>query len=312
MLYNITKFNINLLKSKICRVAIKKIIACFAGILVCYNSTNAQFLNKDAVWNVYYQGVEGGADKVINFKIERDSMINDTMYSIFNHFNGRYALREDSNKVFFRILKSTCCPEFDTSEHLLYDFGLELNDSISLNLLYNEFYITKKWKVTDVDSVLVGNEYKKRILLKFNESAIYPMEGVQYWIEDVGSSEGPLYFTGISEFETVIHLYCYQVNGELLYSTEVSDGRCDYLDADPGYPINKDVLFYNNSLNQIKINLPLRESCLLSVYRINGQKVFNKEIPCNRYLESVSLNPGIYIFEVWAGNLVQREKVIIN
>ena len=205
---------------------IKKMVIGFAVLALSYNTSNAQFLNKDATWNVYYQGVEGGADKIINLKIEKDSLINDTLYSIFNFVYDRYALREERNKVFFRLLKSTCCPEFDTSEHLLYDFGLELNDSISLNLLWNDFYTTKKWKVTDVDSVLVGKEYKKRILLKFNESAIYPMEGVQYWIKDVGSSEGPLYFTGISEFETVIHLYCYQINGELRYSTEISGGKC--------------------------------------------------------------------------------------
>jgi hypothetical protein len=92
------------------------------------------------------------------------------------------------------------------------------------------------------------------------------MEGVQYWIEDVGSSEGPIYMTGISEFETVIHLSCYWVNGELLYSTEFSKGKCNFLDADPEYPIYKDVISYNTSLHQVKINLPLRESCLLSVY----------------------------------------------
>ena len=274
---------------------------------------NSQFLNKDATWNVYYQGIESSTDRIINVKIEKDSLINDTTYSIFNHYNERYALREDSNKVFFRLLSPDVSPEFGTTEHLLYDFGLELNDSIKLNLLWNEFYTTYKWKVTNVDSVLVGQEYKKRILLKFNgnESVNYPMEGVQYWIEDVGSTEGPLYFTGISEFETVIHLYCYWVSGELRYSTEVSDGKCNYLDADPGYRLNKDVLFYNNSRKQVKINLPLRESCLLSVYRINGQQVFNKEIPCNSYVKLMPINTGIYIFEVTAGNLIQREKVII-
>jgi len=241
----------------------------------------------------------------------KDSLINDIVYSIFNHAYEKYALREDSNKVFFRLLRPDLSPEYGTTEHLLYDFGLELNDSIRLNLLWNDFYTNRKWIVTNVDSVLVGQEYKKRILLKYDESIQYPTEGTQYWIEDVGSTEGPLYMTGISEFETVIHLFCYWVNGELLYSSEDSNGRCNFLDTDPGYPIIKDVLFYNNSLHQVKINLPLKENCLLSVYTINGQKVFNKEIPCNSYVKLMPINTGIYIFEVAAGSLIQREKVII-
>lgn len=293
---------------KTCNPAIKKIFASFAVLLICYNTTTAQFLNKDATWVVHESGV--GYDRYIFDKIEKDSLINDTVYSIFNHAYEKYALREDSNKVFFRLLRPDLSTEFGTTEHLLYDFGLELNDSIRLYQLW-DFLSGYFWKVKSIDSVLVGQKYKKRFLLMVNESAHYPAEGVQYWIEDIGSTSGPLYFTGISYFETNIDLFCYRVNGELLYSTEVSDGRCDYLDADPGYPINKDVLFYNNSLNQVKINLPLRESCLLSVYRINGQKVFNKEIPCNSYVKLMPINTGIYIFEVAAGNLIQREKVII-
>jgi hypothetical protein len=296
---------------KTCNPTIKLIFACFFVLLITHNTTNAQFLNKNAVWNVHYQGIDGGPDKIISLKIEKDSLINDTVYSIFNRDYDRYALREDSDKVFFRVLPPYIFQGSDSSEHLLYDFGLELNDSIRLNLLGNEFYTRYFWKVKSVDSVLVGQEYKKRILLKVNESADYPTEGVEYWIEDVGSTAGPLYFTGISEFETVIQLYCYQVNGELLYSTEISNGKCNYLDTSPQYPVAKDVLFYNNSLNQVKINIPLKASCLLSVYSINGQKIFNQEIPCNRYVNLVTLNPGIYIFEVRAGNLTQREKVII-
>lgn len=287
---------------------IKKLFACFAVLLIGYNTTNAQFLNKDASWNVYYQGIESSPDRIINLKIEKDSLINDTVYSIFDYGYEKYALREDSNKVFFRW--PDVFPELGTTEHLLYDFGLELNDSIQLYLLW-DFLSGYFWKVKNIDSVLVGGEYKKRILLMVNESAHYPAEGVQYWIEDIGSTSNPLYFTGISYFETVIHLYCYWVNGELRYSTEVSEGKCNYLDADPGYRITKDVLIYNNSLKQVKINLPLRESCLLTVYKINGQKVFNKEIPCNSYVKTLPLKTGIYIFEVKAGNLVQREKVII-
>ncbi len=290
---------------------IRIILACFAVLLLCFNTTSAQFLNKNATWNVLHQGVDGGPDIVISLKIEKDSLINDTVYSIFKHGYEKYALREDSNKVFFRLLRPDLSPEYGTTEHLLYDFGLELNDSIRLNLLWSEFYTRYFWKVKNIDSVLVGHEYKKRILLKVNESADYPTEGVEYWIEDVGSTAGPLYFTGITEFETVIQLSCYWVNGELLYRNEYSRGDCNYLDADPGHRINKDVLFYDKSLHEVKVNLPQKESCLLSVYNINGQKVFNKEIPCNQYVKTVELNTGIYIFEVRAGNLIQREKVII-
>ncbi|PIF05736.1 MAG: hypothetical protein CSA36_04895 [Draconibacterium sp.] len=477
-------------------------IIILAGISHTQTAT-AQFLNKEATWTVSYESTgDGYLQSIINVSIEKDSLINDTLYSIFNQGGNKYALREDSNKVYFRLLPPFHFPNADSSEHLLYDFGLEVNDSIRLNLLINEFYTQKFWKVTNVDSVLVGQEYKKRILLEYYDSS-YPDFGILYWIEDLGSSAGPLYFTGISEFETKVNLYCYWVNNELFYCTESSNGRCKYLspyypvtkkfldkgatwitvkyslDAEfTGYSISKDtiindtvysiisdhyshpvcamredgnkvffrlldtqsypdfdgseyllydfglkrndsirlkivapnhvtneywkvvavdsillgeeynkriwlenpdpnarfryqywiehigstegllyftgistfdsysalscykldgiqlyahptfgcqalgvkpvsiktektnIILYKSSLHQVKINLPLHESCLLSVYTINGQKIISKEIPCNQYINAGIIKSGIYIFEVKTKNSIYREKAI--
>lgn len=57
MSYYSTIFSFNLFKMKKCNPAIKIIFSCFAVILICYNTTNAQFLNKDATWVVHESGV---------------------------------------------------------------------------------------------------------------------------------------------------------------------------------------------------------------------------------------------------------------
>jgi hypothetical protein len=194
-------------------------------LLICCNTTTAQFLNKDAIWNVRSETfAEIPVERFDEIQILKDSIINDTYYSLFDFRQTLSALREDRNKVFHKVLKHNQSEEvFDTLEHVLYDFNLYVGDSILLELpSYSQFY-KNMWVVREVDSILIGNKPKKRILLEIPDS--YGPGNVQYWIEDIGSSFGPLYFTGISEHEWEIELFCYRINETNIY------GKCLTVDA---------------------------------------------------------------------------------
>ena len=187
--------------------------------------SKAQFLNKDALWTL--RSVTYGDAPIENYEdthILKDSVINGINYSLFEFWQTRSALREVNDKVFFKVLKHNQTEDvFDTLEHVLYDFNLIEGDSILLELpLYSRFY-KNKWVVREVDSILIGNKHKKRILLEIPDS--YGPGNWQYWIEDIGSTFGPLYFTGISEHEWEIELFCYRLNETNLY------GKCLIVDA---------------------------------------------------------------------------------
>ena len=281
---------------------IKKILGvCFVHLIFLSTSGYAQFLNKNAMWTVINSTSGDGIQKdTLQIKIEKDSIINDTLYSIINFWDEPFALRENGNKVYFRLLETSHYFGFDNySEYLAYDFGLNVNDSIRLNLLRNTD-ITDYWKVKAVDSVLVGGENKKRIMLQRSDEA--DPFGVHYWVEDVGSSEGPLYFTRISEFEFATQLSCYWVNGDLMYHNEFSNAQCEFLDVILYQQVDKEILLFDNSLNKVKVNLPLQKECILSVYTMEGSVVNNRKIECNTWVDINRLKPGIYILSVNSGS----------
>jgi len=97
-----------------------------------------------------------------------DSLINGLSYtkyyqgdSLYNSSNPLTLLiREENKKIFTKSLTSN-------SESLLYDFTLNINDSIS--------YDNQKWVLVKVDSILLeNNEYRKQYYYYVTEEFVYP------------------------------------------------------------------------------------------------------------------------------------------
>ena len=190
------------------------------------NSTKtfAQFLNKDATWTVQSETFgDVPVERYDDIQILKDSVINGINYSLFEFRNTLSAVREVNNNLYYKVIKHNQSQGiYDTLEHVLYDFNLIKGDSILLNLSMNSEYFKNKWVVREVDSIKIGNEFKKRIYMEI--VPVHYGRGM-YWIKDVGSSFGPLYFTGISEGEWETELFCYQINETNLY------GKCLMIDA---------------------------------------------------------------------------------
>ena len=288
----------------------KTALIAIAFFLAFQNSTHAQFLNKDAVWNVSAIWPESWG-RTYSFKIIKDTVINDTIYSTFKVRDDWYALREDSDKVFFRLIEpNSNYAKFGYEEHLAYDFGLENNDSIGIRIPICYDVDTLFIKVIKIDSILVGKEYKKRISLVSLNHDSFPFD----WIEGVGSNNGPLYFaTGISEGEFSIGLNCYGINGVHLYPMNCYNcSPCIYLKAGLISNTVKNPILFNNALNQIKVGLPTEETCILSVYSVTGAKIIYREIACNRLVTVEPLKPGVYIFNVKTGKTKFSKKIVIQ
>lgn len=139
--------------------------------------TYVTFPDTNAIWN-YANYHTYSPDKTIQIFISGDSMIGDTNYhKLFVSYDQdsmpnsqmffSYSLiREDSfKKVFFRD---------QYGDRILYDFSLSIGDSINYTFAGYTLFIT------DIDSVLILNKYRKRFL---NNSG-------EYWIEGIGSLQG--------------------------------------------------------------------------------------------------------------------------
>jgi hypothetical protein len=193
---------------------------------------------------------------------------------------------------------------YDTLEHVLYNFCLNKGDSIYLNLPNNNVHRNKYWVVTTVDSILIANKLKKRILLEIPDS--YGPGNVQYWIEDIGSTFGPLYFTGISEHEWEIELFCYRLNNEKLY------GKCQPTRLNSFRTDDRISLQIEPILRQFMIKMPTKEICIINIYSIQGAKVYNNMVISNEYIGLTHLENGLFLFEIKTNTLRHCEKIFLQ
>jgi len=254
------------------------------------NKAHCQFLNKDATWTVLRTGIN--SESYREYSIWKDSTINDTVYSLFTHNRLLFALREDSNRVYYKLLKGTL-PGYDTlknHEHVLYDFNLTEGDSIYLYLPFNSPKYSTDYVVQEVDSILIGNTLKKRMYLEITPTHLNYGSGEQYWIEDIGSLSGPLYLIGISEHEVFFELYCYRLNNEKLY------GDCLINSIRANNTREFISVKHIPLINQLEIELPPNEhNGVITIYSLSGRKILMQTLQHKSYINLDNLDGRIII-----------------
>lgn len=183
-----------------------------------------QFPDSNAIWNIhnnrfctlgqndYYYSVIMSGDTVINSKVYHQLAVfyvsPGTCASSLGGYQG--SVREDTSdrKVFF-------IPPGSSTEELLYDFNMQVGDTVRG---YLTPYVSTSYRdyVHSIDSVLVGNFYRKRWHLN-NSYQIDLIEGVGLTYGLVVQSPGEL---GDGHFW---YLDCFQQDGQSLYPATSSN-----------------------------------------------------------------------------------------
>jgi hypothetical protein len=169
----------------------KKLIILFfcAGFVSSFGQTSIYhpFPDSNASWNVLYSNYQcqwGDSQEYYSLVLDRDTVIGNHVYHTLRvpyiefiwagcpQFKqpGYYgAIRSDhpNRKVYFY-------PAYGTEEELLYDFTLEVGDTVQGHL---ESYWDTQDTVISIDSVLVGEEFRKRWFIN-QWYDIYLIEGV--------------------------------------------------------------------------------------------------------------------------------------
>lgn len=215
----------------------------------------------NATWSVYDE----------KYFIDGDSILNSVSYT-------KYYLSMDSiitTGTFFALLREDTVAHKvfavragETEEHLLYDFSLNINDTVTVYPLSFEF-----WQgplsvyIEQIDSILIGGSYSKRF--KINNYSI-PDFHEEYWIQGIGSTLG-IFNSGVSavpladiEFPVLL---CFEKDGILLYDNP------DFTDCYEHYPVG---------INE-------KENNVFSIYPNPADKnirIVSKTIPENYYIYS--------------------------
>ncbi len=202
----------------------KKLLLLFSTLLAFFangqTSVYHPFPESNAIWNIHYQFYcffNGTSDENYSITISGDTLISSQTYhklttpyvqsfstgtcgGISTGYKG--AIRQDiiNRKVYF-------VPPSSNTEQLLYDFTMQVGDTVRG---YTEPITMQTDTVQSIDSVLVGNSYRKR----WNINTCYNI----HFIEGIGSTYGltersPGCITDLADYS----ITCFQQNGQTLY-----------------------------------------------------------------------------------------------
>jgi len=289
------------------------ILTAIIGSIIVQGQTSVYhpFPDSNAVWNYRFQMncfANGNADETYSIMLTSDTLINNVTYrkltipyvqSMSTGTCGGYtsgykgAIRQDSSTKTVYIV-----PPSNNTEQLLYDFTLQVGDTVSG---YIENSIGSLDTVQSIDSILVGNTYRKRWEIN-NCYGIYLIEGIGSTYGLIEPSPGCV--TDLADYS----LTCFnQENQTLLPDTNTSCLLISSL-----YSLKKpiiDVSFYPNPFaNQttIKTNKNLKNASLI-IKNYQGQTVLlleninGKTVMLNRN----GLSTGIYLV-----SLTQNKELI--
>lgn len=239
------------------------------------------------------------------FKFTTDSTINGHVYKKVEKStdaNQQFWLaygfiREDSNKrVFFRF--NAIEPEY-----LFYDFNVELNDTINAYTIFtcnDTAYIHSVfYYVHSIDSILIGDKYRKQINL---HDTLVPYYDYEHWIDSTGNTGGLLHNDSPLAGRDSYSLLCFYENGFVKYNM-------------PGYSscyvLTGTGEEHSNTISVKISGNPMTESSVIIVEHLEGNtelkidffdfygKPFCSKKICNfLYITKKEFRSGIYLYKI--------------
>jgi hypothetical protein len=244
---------------------------------------------------------------VDQLQIGNDTLISDKLYKRV----GLGFFRVEDEKVFYKGEIPFAIGSPDSTEILLYDFGLQVGDTFALT---EEYIIT----VSSIDSIMLnGVNYEK-----INFADAYNNQGVdglspigppftEYcWIKGIGSALG--FFPYFPYFESEIQFNCFTKNGEAILLNIETGGTCDNVGL-AKVPKDKEIILYPNPSSGIiylKSDDPMKQ---VTIYDFMG-RVLSVEPPSGnpQNINLSYLKGGIYYLSVSESNLRKMPFVIIH
>jgi hypothetical protein len=299
----------------------RKILVLLPTIMVMFAAAQTNiyhpFPDSNACWNItYYQYycTFGDAFEDYSITISGDTIINSESYlklstpcvNFYNsgtctqtHYPGyKGAIRQDipNKKVYF-------IPPISSTEYLLYDFNMNVGDTIQGYIAsYSGTYDT----VILIDSVLVGNDFRKRWYI----NDWYDI----YFIEGIGSTYGLLENSpGYSTDAPGFTIDCFLQDGETLYPD--TNLYCQLITTIRNIEDLSDFVqvFPNPSKGSFFIKFEqMNDFRNLQITDLVGNIVFQKEITDQKQLNTENLPAGVYLLTLTDKDNRTANKVLIS
>ena len=233
------------------------------------------------------------------------------------HFISRtILLREDilEKKVFLNFIQAT-----GNTEYLLYDFSLNIDDSIDMKNPISPFLENAGYY--NLDSIIPrplvnGSDYRHFYLSPSESNIVSTTNAI--WIEGAGSLSLITAPSGEPDINGAGHLSCFYKNGDYFYTNLDSIDSCEptvILNInESNYPLSDIIVSSNNILNSCHL-INLENIKLIDIYNINGKRVASYHNNGNKELkfDTTSYQAGIYFIIVYTNQFKKKTiKIIIQ
>lgn len=288
-------------------------ILCFCIQAKAQTSVYHPFPDSNAVWRIdamlysptqspiyrYYQYFIGGDTLIGGVKWNKLLIrgYEDHPYFFYDSIL-RYLIRNDTtNKIIyfepsFPNPQGTC----GSCDSILFDFSLAVGDTIPDSWECVTYSVASPWIfVSNIDSILIGNNYRKRFHLTGN-GGLFNEE----LIEGIGSSLG--LFEELTDNETSNSLVCFMQNDTTIYP--YLNAPCNLLYQGIHDPIDQNSIniFPNPVLNELHIvnkSSVIHSLKKIYLYDLLGEEIFSFEVINNQItLNTAFLRSGIYILKL--------------
>jgi hypothetical protein len=222
-------------------------------------------------------------------------------------------IREDSNKqIFYKI------NPIDT-ERMLYDLNVQLYDTILVYGLitsvnnYREL-LPMTFYVTNIDSVLIDQSYRKRINLTIPEDTTFVFE---QWIDSIGSTGGMLHNKYIYVGCDYYSLLCFFEDGILKFH-DPNYESCYYISGVvERTTLTPTVAVFPNPISDFSIleinGIEETNSISICLYNLLGKEIYHSTGGKRMRISNNNFPPGIYFYDITFNNrVVGTGKIIIN
>jgi hypothetical protein len=284
-------------------------------IVFSLNSFGQLFPDSTALWSYYNSDIFGTIDisqyyqnddtlinntgyKKLFYSRETTNLYNDSLfYANYNEYTG--ALRSDNNqkKVFF-------IPKDQHTEVLLYDFTLEVGDTIPI--WHDKFFhvIT----IESIDTIVVNGKALRRF--EMNNKSVYE----HAIIEGIGSIRDFVYVEDYMEgihgfqcFKDFQKNFIYPEECDFMFLSSVPDNNANNkirLSIKPN-PCSNNFMLSFNGINSVNYRAEMID--------INGIKVKDFLISkMNQIIDTGLLKNGIYLLIIYdKSELISQEKLLI-
>lgn len=202
------------------------------------------------------------------------------------------AIRQDTlNQKVYVVLTDS------TTEHILYDFSLQVGDTINsvLHTLANDCFGFNTETIYLIDTIQVnGNDHR---VFHFQGSCTYGPNGGSY-IEGIGSTYGLLFPNMEDMLES--HLNCMKVNSQTYYPSTSTNCVLTFIGLDD-LEMNKAISISPNPANEnLTVSLPENYSKIEGILLDNAGKELQRFLlnSGENNIDIDDLDSGIYFIEI--------------